>query len=134
MHALVAAVLLGMAGLDAFDGDAESEPPDGELGEVEEAVRAGERDAIVGADRRGQAALLEELLEGGDGEVFPGRFERLTNQKVAGGVVGDGEGIAIAPVAELEFALEVGAPKIVGRNPLRERRAGGAPARRDSAV
>src|SRR5579871_4433783 len=81
MHALVAAVLLGMAGLDAFDGDAEPQPPDGELGEIEQAVRTGERDAIVGTDRRGQAALLEELLEGGDGGVFPRRFRRLTQQK-----------------------------------------------------
>jgi hypothetical protein len=34
-HALVTAVLLGVAGLNAFDGDAEAEPPDGELGAVE---------------------------------------------------------------------------------------------------
>jgi hypothetical protein len=31
MHALMAAVLLWMTGLDAFDGDAEPEPPDREL-------------------------------------------------------------------------------------------------------
>src|SRR5271155_2645393 len=76
-----------------FDGDAEPQPPDGELGEIEQAVRTGERDAIVGTDRRRQAALLEELLEGGDGGVFPRRFQRLTKQKIARGVVGDGEGI-----------------------------------------
>jgi hypothetical protein len=35
MHALVAAVLLGTAGLDALDGNAKPEPPDRELGEVE---------------------------------------------------------------------------------------------------
>ena len=50
MHALVAAVLLGMTWLDALDGDAEAEPPDRELGEIEEAAWAGERHAIVGAD------------------------------------------------------------------------------------
>ena len=126
MHALVAAVLLRVAGLDALDGDAEPEPPDRELGEVEEAVRAGERHAIVGADRLGQAALLEELLEGGDGEVFAGRFKRLAEQQIARGVVGDGQRIAVPAVAELELALEVGAPEVVGRGARRQRRASGA--------
>jgi hypothetical protein len=31
MHALVAAVLLGMAGLDPFNADPQAEPPDREL-------------------------------------------------------------------------------------------------------
>jgi hypothetical protein len=39
MHAFMAAVLLGMAGLNAFDGDAQAQPPNGKLGEVEQAVR-----------------------------------------------------------------------------------------------
>src|SRR5215470_14206809 len=51
MHALEAAVLLRMARLDALDGDAEAQPPDGELGEVEQGIWTGERDAVVGADR-----------------------------------------------------------------------------------
>ena len=37
----------------------------------------------------------------------------------AGGVIGDGERIAVLAVAELELALEVGAPKIVGSSPRR---------------
>jgi hypothetical protein len=36
MHALMPAILLRMTGLDAFDGDARMQPPDGELGEVEQ--------------------------------------------------------------------------------------------------
>ena len=38
-------------------------------------------------------------------------------------MVGDGQRIAVAAVAELELALEVGAPQIVGRSALGQRRA-----------
>src|SRR5580658_9529643 len=44
-------------------------------------------------------------------------------------MVGDGERIAVAAVAELELALEVGAPQIVGIGAGRQRRPGGALAR-----
>jgi hypothetical protein len=70
MQALMAAVLLRAAGLDALDRDAEPQPPDGQLGEVEEGVGAGEGHAVVGANGQRQAAFPEELLEGGDGEVL----------------------------------------------------------------
>src|SRR6201984_1148306 len=124
MHARVAVVLLRVARLDALDGDAEAEPPHREFGEIEEAVRTGERHAIVGPDRLGQAALLEELLEGGDGEVFAGRFKGFAEQQKARGVVGDSQRKAVAAIAELELALEIGAPELVWRGAGRERRAG----------
>jgi hypothetical protein len=38
-------------------------------------------------------------------------------------VVGDGERIAVPPIAELELALEVGTPQIIGCGALGERRA-----------
>ena len=47
VHALMAAVLLRMAGPDPLDGDAEPQPPDGELREVVEPVGAGEGNAVV---------------------------------------------------------------------------------------
>src|ERR1035438_9374034 len=34
MHAFVAAVLLGMARLDAFDANTETQPPDGEFAQI----------------------------------------------------------------------------------------------------
>jgi hypothetical protein len=37
------------------------------------------------------------------------------SSRKTGGVVGDGQGVTVMPVAELELALEVGAPQIVGR-------------------
>src|SRR6202022_1829635 len=50
-------------------------------------------------------------------------------QQEARGMVGDGQRIAVATVAELELALEVGAPQLVGRGALRQRRAARAMAR-----
>ena len=41
-------------------------------------------------------------------------------------MVGDREGIAVSSVAELELALEVGAPQVVGSGALGQRRAGRA--------
>ena len=55
MHALVPTVLLRVAGLDAFDADAEPEPPDREFAEAVERVRGGEGHAVVGANRAGVA-------------------------------------------------------------------------------
>jgi len=118
-----------MSWLDALDRDAEPEPPDGELGQVEEGVGAGEGNAVVGADGLRQAALGEELLEGGDGKVLAGRFEGFAEQQEARGVVSDGQRVAIPSVAELELAFEVGAPELVGRGARGKRCSGGAPAR-----
>src|SRR5437016_1027100 len=67
MHAFMAAVLLRVARFDALDLDTEPEPPDGELGEVEEGIRTGEGNAVIGADGFGQAELLENGLEHAEG-------------------------------------------------------------------
>src|SRR2546423_6681832 len=75
VHALVTAVLLRTAGLDAFDRDAEAKPPDRELGEIEQGVGTGEGHAIVGADGQRQSAFMEQALEGRAGKVFAGRLE-----------------------------------------------------------
>jgi len=138
MHPRVAAVLLRLAWLDARDGDAEPEPPDGELGQVEQRVRAGKGDAMVRADRLGPATLAEPLREGGDDRVFADRFEGFAEQQEARGVVRDGQRVAVAAVAQLELALAVGAAQIVRRGAGGQRGAGGAMAcaadRLDQAV
>ena len=72
------------------------EPPHREFGEIEEAVRTGERHAIVGPDRLGQATLLEELLEGSDGKVLAGRFKGFAEQEKARGMVGDSQRKAVS--------------------------------------
>src|SRR5437763_429688 len=58
-HAFMPAILLGMTGLDAFDGDAQAQPPDRELGEVEQRVGRSERNTVVGADAARQATLFK---------------------------------------------------------------------------
>src|SRR5262249_56829659 len=88
MHALVAAVLRRMAWLDGLDLDAEPQPPDRELGEVEEGVRAGKRHAIIGADGLGEAVFLEDGLEHLEGISFLGGGERIVGEDVA--AVGSG--------------------------------------------
>src|SRR5437763_12875 len=50
------------------------------------------------------------------------------------GLVGDGERIAVAAVAELEFALEIGTPEIIGRSAFGQRRAARTMARPAAAL
>jgi len=119
VHALMAAVLLRMAGLDALDGDTQAQPPDRQAGEIVEAVGTGEGRAVVAADGAGQAAVAEQLLERLDHGGFAGRFEGLAQQEIARRMVGDRERITIAAITELELALEVGAPQRVGQGPRR---------------
>ena len=49
-------------------------------------------------------------------------------------MVGDGQRIAVPAVAELELALEIGAPQVIGRGPFGQRRAARAMARPAAAL
>ena len=80
VHAFVPSVLGGVAWLDTFDGNAEAEPPDRELGEIVEAVGAGEWQTVVGADGVGQTALLEQTNEGFERTGFLGRLQGFAQQ------------------------------------------------------
>ena len=60
MHAFVTAILLRMARLDALDADAQTEPPDGELAQVEQSMRRGEGDTVVTANVGGQTAFAKQ--------------------------------------------------------------------------
>src|ERR1051325_6234616 len=70
MHALVTAVLLRMAWLDALDCNAEPEPPDRELREMEQGIGTGKGHAVVGADGQRQTTLAEQPLKGCNRRVF----------------------------------------------------------------
>jgi len=114
----MAAVLLGMAGLNAFDCDPEPQPPDRELRELKQSVRGSERDSVVRADCAGQAAFPEKPLKRLKSKLCAVGFHRLAKQQIPGGVIGDRQRIAVSFVAELELALIVGAPEIVRAEPV----------------
>jgi hypothetical protein len=61
MHPLVAAVLLRVAGPDAFELDAEPQPPDGELAQAVQRVSAREREPAIGANGSGQPEIPERF-------------------------------------------------------------------------
>jgi hypothetical protein len=110
VHALMAAILLRPAGLDEFDGNTEPEPPGGQPGEVEHGIGTGEGDAVVGANRLGQAALGERPLGCREGQLLTVDSSASHKKQEARGMVGDRQRVAIVSIVELELALEVGAP------------------------
>ena len=95
--------------------DAQPQPPDRQLAQAEQGMGAGEGHAVVGADGLGQAELLEDALEHGEGIDLLGGRQRLAGEQVAAGEVADGERVAVAPIGEHELALVVGAPQVVGQ-------------------
>ena len=66
MHAFMAAVLLRLARLDAFDGDAEAQPPYGKLAQTEKGMGTGKRDAVIGTDGGREPKLLKYALKNGE--------------------------------------------------------------------
>ena len=95
VHAFVATVLLGMAGLDALEADAEEQPPEGQVAQVEQSVRGSEGHAVVAADIGGQAALLKKPLKYSECVAFPSRRKRLTSEEKPASVIVDRQRIAI---------------------------------------
>ncbi len=91
MHAFMTPVLLRVARLDALDLDAEAQPPDRQLAEVEQRVGGGERRAVVRADGGWQAAFLEQAFKGGKSQLLPRGFKGFAQQQVARGMIGDGQ-------------------------------------------
>ena len=100
--------MLRMSGLDPFNGNSKPEPPDREFGEVEQGIGRSEGHTIVRADGGGKPAFPEQLFKGLNGSFFAHGLERLTHQKIARGMIRDGEGIVIAPVTNRELPREVG--------------------------
>jgi hypothetical protein len=114
MPAFVATILLGVARLDAFNANSESEPPDGELTQIEQGVSASEGNAVVAADVGRQAALSKKPLKHSKSVVSFGRRKSHTGEEITAGMIGDGQRLAIFMIAEQEFAFVIGAPEFIG--------------------
>src|SRR6202451_4472141 len=119
MHALMTTILLGMAWFDPFDADTEPEPPDREFAQVEQSVSGSERNTVIATDVGGQAALLKKPFKHGESVVFLGGRQGFTGEQKTAGVIGDGQRIAVLPIAQQELSLVIGAPQLVG--PLAQR-------------
>ena len=99
----------------------------------------GEGDAVVGANGVGQPKILEGPLEHTEGVSLLRSRQRFTGEQVPSGVVGDGQRIAVALIAEQKFALVVGAPEPVwladgGKGGAGEARPPASAPMRDEAV
>src|SRR5208283_6179544 len=81
VHALMATVLLGLAGLDPFNANTQAEPPDRQLAQMKQGVGGREGHAIIAADVGGQATLLEKSLKHGKGILFPGGRKSFAGEK-----------------------------------------------------
>src|SRR5688572_17113404 len=68
IHSLMAAVLLGMRGLDEFGDDAEPDPPYGQRGKPPQ-CRGREGHAVVRADDSRQPVLVEQAEKHGLSEL-----------------------------------------------------------------
>jgi hypothetical protein len=105
MHAFMAAILLWMARPDALDGDAQSQPPNGEPAQVEQTIGRGKGYAVVGTNGLGQAAFLKQALKGGQSSLFLDRLHGLAKQKITAGMVGNGQGVTIPLVPSMNSPL-----------------------------
>ena len=114
VHPLVRPILLRMRRQNALVLDAEPEPPHIEGRQTMNRHR-GEGHAVVGADRAGQSVLPKQPVEDGPDALPSGGQQAVTGQQIPRVLVGDGQRIAIDPIAGPELAFEVGGPEVVGR-------------------
>src|SRR5271154_2892445 len=112
MHALMPAILLGCAGLDALQADAELDPMHREPGQAAGTGARREGRAVVAADGARQTELAEGLIDDRPHRIDGFRHDAAVDQEAAVGI-GEGQGIAARAIAGAEPALEIDAPKIV---------------------
>jgi hypothetical protein len=110
VHALVTAILLRMTRPNAFNADAQTQPPHRKPGEIEQPVGRSKGNTVIGADGLRQSSLFEKALEGRKSGLLRVRFHGLAQQQIARSMIGDCERITVAPIAEHELSLVVSTP------------------------
>src|ERR1700680_3953897 len=104
VHSLVRSVLIRSSGKDALMLNSEPHPPDVEIRQPVNGLGR-EGDAVVGPDRTWHPVFAESSLEDGPSCHCLRGEEPVTGQEKSRVLVGDGEGVAVAPVAGLELSL-----------------------------
>jgi hypothetical protein len=112
-----------MTRLDPFNANTEPEPPDRKFAQVKQGMGRSEGHSVVAADVGRQAALLKKPLKHSESVVFPGRRKGLTSEQKTAGVIGDRQRVAVLAIPQQELAFVVGAPKLIGPLPQRQRSA-----------
>src|SRR6202790_4508678 len=62
----------------------------------------------------GRPTLFKKALKDSKSVVFFGGRERLAGQQISAGMIGDGQGVAVAMISQQELALVIGAPELIG--------------------
>src|ERR1700675_4646942 len=122
MHAFMAAILLGVTGLDPFDADTEPEPPERQFAQVAQGLSGSKGNTVIATDAGRQAALFKKPFQQSESAVFSGGRQGCAGEQKTAGVIGDCQRIAVLPISEQELALIVGAAQLVG--PLAQRQSG----------
>jgi hypothetical protein len=123
MHLFMRAVLLGMAGSNELDADAQSQPPHTQ-GRKTPSARAAERRSIVPADDLGQTVATEQA------DKHPSHCDRALvrqnahRQEKAAEEIADGERIATRALSGAKETFEIHRPDIVGCGGQGQRRQG----------
>jgi hypothetical protein len=82
-------------------------------------MRRREWGAVIGANRLGQAMVLERPLEDPKCIALLRRRQRLARNQVAGGEIGDRQRVTVAMILEQELAFVIRAPEAIGAQRLR---------------
>jgi hypothetical protein len=112
-HALMAAMVLGVAGLEQCGADPQADPPGGEWREPAQGL-GGTGHPVVGAAALGQPERLEAAGAHGLGFGHAGGRERLAAEANAAVALGPRQGRAVAAVPGVNVAVEIGAPHLMG--------------------